>query len=212
MDRDEFHGLPEVKQAPAIGYSIVSNMGGDRQMTVQCFVAEDEDLAVINSKIDRIFSVLDRKKAHYDLTKLEKEIEEVGRHLRNFLNAIPMAEKTAEHQIAVLKVKLAEQEKYRDELEKDGYNEHIKSGRKGNYVPKGHALSKINAVNAEIEKTREAIAAVPKDTEQHRETTRVNVQRYKDDLKKRRAEINDLRMIAGLPPYMEFLVEETAEV
>lgn len=209
QDQDNDFGL---KPGTAIGYSIASNMGGDRQMTVQCFVAEDEPEEVINRKIDRVMAVLDRQKAKYDLSKLEREFEEVALHTRNFLNAIPMAAKAAEAQKQTLEAELLGMQEARKEVYDEAYAAHVKAGRRGQFSPKGSLEGQLRNMDAQINKAKLAIQALPADTAQHRDQTVVNVRKYQDDLKKRRMEINDLRKLAGLDAYTLFEAEETAEV
>jgi CRISPR/Cas system CSM-associated protein Csm5 (group 7 of RAMP superfamily) len=210
MDRDMGDTGLDLK-APAIGYSIVVNMGGDRQMTVQCFVGEGEDEGVIAARIDKVFRICDRQKAKYDLEKLYKQFEESGRHLRNFLNAIPIAEKQSRHQIAALKVELAEKEAYRKQVFEEGYQKHVTAGRKGVFTPGGALAGQLRAIDSEIQKVKDKITAVPADTEQHKQKVLIDVQRYQDDLHKQRLVIDDLRKLAGLGPYLEFLDEERAD-
>lgn len=200
----------DLKPATAIGYSIAVNMGGDRQMTVQCFVGEDEDDECINRRIDKVFRVVDRQKARYDLDKQYSEFEEAARHLRNFLNAIPLAEKNSLHQTAALKVELAAKEGARKEVWEEGYQAHLTGRRKGEFVPGGALKGRLAAMDSEIQKVREKIAAVPADTDQHKAKVLIDVRRYQDDLHKRRLYINDLRKLAGLGEYTEFLDEEKA--
>ncbi len=211
MGQDRDPSLP-LKQATAIGYSIVCNLGGDRQMTVQCFVEEDEADEIINTRIDKVFRVLDRKKAQYDLSKLETEFEEVGRHLRNFLNAIPVAEKTAQHQEALLTVRLNEQRLAREEVYQRGYAAHNTAGRRGAFTPTGALKGQLGGMDIEIKKTEDALKALPNDTAQHRSQVAENVRKYQDDLAKRRVAINDLRKLAGLSDYDLFMAEQTTVV
>ena len=66
--------MSDDKPATAIGYSIVVNLDGNRQVTAQCFVAENEDDAAINGKFDRVFAILDRQKARYDVVNERDEL------------------------------------------------------------------------------------------------------------------------------------------
>jgi hypothetical protein len=209
QDKDESFGL---KPATAIGYSIISNLGGERQMTVQCFVAEDEDIEVINRRIDRVLAVVDRQKAKYDLAKREQEFEEVALHTRNFLNAIPMAERAAQAQVETLKAELLGMQEARKEVHDEAYSAHVAAGRRGQFRPKGSLEGQLRNMDNEIAKKKLAIEGLPADTAQHRDQTLINIRKYQDDLKKRRGEINDLRKLAGLDNYTAFMDEETAEV
>lgn len=209
QDKDDSFGL---KPGVAIGYSLACALGGDRQMTVQCFVDEAEDDETVNRKIDRVFRVMDRQKAKYDLDKEEREFEEVGRHLRNFLNAIPQAKMAAQAQQKTLEAELLGMQDARKEVHDEAYAAFKASGRKGQFQPRGALEGRLRNMDAEIQKKRDKIAALPNDIAQHRSETVQNVLKYQADLKKRRAHINDLRRLAGLGVNTDFIAEETAEV
>lgn len=204
--------MPKPSPAPAIGYSMVLQLGNERQMTVQCFVSEDESDDTINRKIDKVFRAANRQKAIYDLSSLEEKFEETGRHLRNFLNALPLAKQDADRRKAVLAVELQGKRDARAEVYQEAYGQHVSSGRRGDFRPTGHTASRLAAMDAEIKKAEEAIAALPNDLEQHRQTTANNIWKYQDDLKKQRRRINDLRHLSGLAPYTEFEAEENMTV
>lgn len=202
----------EPKPEPVVAGSVVVNCGGDRQINLNFHFGRDEDPSVQNAILDKIMALGDRQQARYSLKKMEDEFEEVGRHLRNFLNAIPVAEKMAQHQLAVLNAKLVAQREARDDVFKQGYEAHGASKRRGVFEPTGALKGRLNGMDIEIKKTEEAIAAVPADTAQHKSQTAVNIQKYQDDLKKRRAAINDLRKLAGLEPNTLFMDEQEAKV
>lgn len=203
---------PEPKPEAVVAFSLVVGCGDARQMNFNAHFGRDEDPAVQNAIIDKIMALGDRQKARYDLSKMESEFEEVGRHLRNFLNAIPIAEKTAEHQLAVLNAKLVAQRGARDDVFKAGYEAHGVSKRRGVFEPAGALKGRLNGMDIDIAKTEAAIAAVPADVAQGRSLTATNVLKYQDDLKKRRAQINDLRKVAGLDPNTLFMEEQDAKV
>lgn len=210
MDKDQSDKGFELKPATAIGYSVAVNMGGDRQMTVQCFVGEDEPDAAINAKMDKVFRIVDRQKARYDLDKEYKEFEEIGRHLRNFLNAIPIAEKNAQFQTAALAVELNAKQEARKEVFDGAYSQHVANHRRGEFKPGGALNGRLAAMDSEIQKVKDKIAAIPADTQQNKDVTLVNIRKYQDDMRKRRLHINNLHTLAGLSPYAEFEMEETA--
>jgi len=56
-------------------------------------------------------------------------------------------------------------------------------------------------MDSEIEKKKAAIVANPADADQQRQIAVNNIYAKQDDLKKRRAAINDLRKLAGLPEH-----------
>lgn len=203
---------PHVSMASPLGAVTITAALGDRrqiQMAINVSAADPIDLQ--NEMLDRAMTLLDRQQARYDLEKEEKAFEETARHVRNFLNAIPIAEDGVKRQIAVLKVELAGMEDARKEVVNAAVAEHATNNRRGPYEPKGATLSRINAIQGEIDKKKAAIAAAPRDAEQHREQAVVNVRKYQDDMAKQRAKINDLRHMAGLPKYEGFEAEESAD-
>ena len=64
-----------MSEAPALGYSIVANLGDNRQITAQCFVAHDEPLSVVNDHIDKVMRVIDRQRATYQIKELQTELD-----------------------------------------------------------------------------------------------------------------------------------------
>lgn len=207
MDRpeDEFHAdaKPAIPKA-VVAFSVVLNVGGDRQVSFNGHFDRDDDQESQNRIVDRVMAVGDRQKAKYDLEKAENEFEEAARHLRNFLNAVPMAEKEVEYRVAVLKVELAEMIKVRNERYNEYAAKHVADRRKGPFEPRGAQIGALANMDNEIEKKRHAIEAAPKDAEQQRQISLNNIYVKQDDLKKRRAHIDDLRRLAGLGPH-EFM-------
>ena len=204
---------PHVSLASPLGaVTITAALGDRRQIQMALNISAADPIELQNEMLDRAMALMDRQAARYDLEKLERQAEETGRHLRNFLNAIPVAEKTAAHQLAALKVELAAKKDLRDGIYKDGYDAHVNGGRRGEYKPAGAVLNKLNAADADIRKVEEAIAALPNDTAQHRQQTVINIHKYQDDLREQRRKINDLRSLAGLPAYDLFLSEQEAKV
>lgn len=204
---------PHVSLAsPLAAVKIAVALGDRRQMEMAINISAADPPEVQDAMLQNALDRMDRIQARYDLEQLEKRFEETGRHLRNFLNAIPVAEQAEKHRTAVLNVELATKRDARKEAYEEGYNAHVSSGRKGTYEPKGALLSRLNGMDAEIRKVEEAIAALPNDTAQHKATTVTNIQKYQDDLRDQRRKINDLRTLAGLPAYELFMVEQEAKV
>jgi hypothetical protein len=71
----------DAPKGPAIGYSIIANLGEKRQMTVQYFVDGDEPLSVIHANVDRTLAVLDRQIARYEIGDLKKELADLQKTL-----------------------------------------------------------------------------------------------------------------------------------
>ncbi len=210
-ENEDFTGTV-LKPEPVIAVTITCNLGGERQMNLAAHFERDTPAAEQNAILDRVMAIADRQKARYDLDKEEENFKIVGLNTRNAILAISSAEETTKSQIERLKIELGAKEEARQEIFKAAYDSHVASGRRGEFVPKGVILQKINLADAEIAKTRAALTAAPADAEQHRKQLVGSIQRNQEDMRLRRKHINELRSIAGLPPNDDFMDAETAQV
>lgn len=200
MDRpDNEERRVAVTPAPAIGYSVAAVLGDRRNMTVQCFVGEDEADDVVNAKIDRIMRVVDRQQAFYDIEAELEGFHKVGAALQQLIDGLPIAERNYNEQRARLVVEVQAKEDARKSAYSDGYNEHVKRGGRGDYVPKGHVAADLARMDADIAQTQEKITKMPADRAQHRQELVNSIAHYQGDLKKRRAKVNEILDKIGKP-------------
>jgi hypothetical protein len=61
--------------APALGFSVIANLGDNRQLTCQCFVDVDAPLSDINGRIDKVQAVINRQQAVYKIKDFQLEHE-----------------------------------------------------------------------------------------------------------------------------------------
>lgn len=178
-------GKAAVAPAPALGMSVVTNMPGDRQFTLQCFVASDAPLDEQNGLADRMFRMVDRQKARYEIegivaeltlhnTKLAEMEEDYARTEGEFQRA----QDTLRTQIAVC----AEAEKDARDM---GYSAHVSGGRRGDYHPKGHVLQSINTSQAQAKMYKDQLAKNVAEREKYILSIETNRQRFKDEIKRR---------------------------
>jgi len=164
--------------APAIGYSIVANLPGDRQVTVQCFVAEDEENEAVNKRLDRAFGFLDRQKARYEIPEIKDKIEEQEATLAQMERDLAAADEAFEKSQAELDIGMKTAVDTRDSFVQRGYNEHVASGRRGEYEPRGSDKARIDqhqSVIADYTAQKEKNIA---EREQYRNNIVVGKRRY----------------------------------
>lgn len=212
MDRDQqaFAGAA-VRPEPVVAVTITCNLGGERQMQLAAHFNRDASEEEQNAILDRVMRTADRQKARYDLEKLEENFNLCGLNTRNVITAMGAAESELKTRVARLKIELVAKEEARKDVHDEAYQAHAKD-RSGPFVPKGHILQRLNAMDLEIANARAAVEAAPKDAEQERAKLIASIQRNQEDLRIRRKQINDLRQLAGLSPNTEFTDAETAEV
>ena len=137
----------------AIGMSVVANFGRDRQATLQTHVAQDQTEAEIDSQVDRLFRVIDRQKARYEIIDLEDELVKHAQTLALFREDHDRLEAEHQHKVAGLKIQIEEIDATAARARETGYQEHVTSGRQTEYQPKG-------ATKAAIERAAQAAKAV----------------------------------------------------
>ncbi|MDE2426663.1 MAG: hypothetical protein KGO96_12225 [Elusimicrobia bacterium] len=79
--------------APALGFSIVANLGDNRQITCQCFVDVTEELPAIHQRIDLVQAVIDRQQAKYQVKDHRAELEkhkQAYQRLQDDLNSVEL--------------------------------------------------------------------------------------------------------------------------
>lgn len=211
QDMDDFTGKVSAA-SPLSAVTITCGLGDRRQMQIAVNLCFSDPVEVQNSILDGAMMLMDRQQARYDLEELEKNFTQVGLTTRNLIAAMSGAEVEVKGRVERLKAELAGKEEGRKQVHDDAYADHKVSGRRGEFAPKGNILQKLNVMDADIQKTRDAIVAAPADAAQHRATLVQNVQRHQEDLRVRRLKINDLRLLAGLAPNTEYEDAENAKV
>lgn len=213
MDRDTNAFAGNVSAAnPLAMVTLTCALGDRRQMQMAINISCADAPQVQNEMLDRAMAIMDRQQARYDLEELEKNFTQVGLTTRNLIAAMAGAEVEVTGRVERLKAELAGKEEGRKAVHDQAYAEHASSGRRGAFAPKGAVLQRLNVMDADIQKTKDAIAAAPQDAAQHRATLAQNVLRHQEDLRVRRLKINDLRKLAGLDPNQEYLDAETAVI
>jgi len=178
-------------EAPALGYSIVANLGGDRQITVQCFVASDEALSSINDKIDRALAVVDRQKARYELVDLRAEYDKVAKTYSQFKEDYARIEADYAASQATLDEDLTKALALYDDEYQSGYNAHVESGRRGEYKPTGHRQSALLAIKGHQEKLKEARAKNEAERAAAVQNVEISIRRYEDEIARLAARISE---------------------
>ena len=147
--------MSEAKPTPAIGYSILANIGDDRQVTFQHFVGEDESDEAANAAIDRIMRIIDRQKAIRRIPDLVKERNQVEGQLTQFARDLAAVEADYAAREEARKKLILELQVKRKETYDAGYAEHATSGRRGSYEPAGRRASMISTLDTDISKQLE---------------------------------------------------------
>ena len=183
--------------APALGYSVVVNLDGNRQLTMQCFVAEDEPAEVVNAKLDRVFAVIDRQKARYDIVGEREELEKESAALAQFEEDLARVDADFEKAQAGLREQVVEMTTQKTQALEGGYNQHNAAGRRGEYVPSGHTKQTVNAAEAALRNVAETLHKNEAERDQHRLGVEISIDRYHKAIAARKERIATLEKTLG---------------
>ena len=183
--------------AQALGMSLVQNVPGDRQVTFQCFIASDESLEAQNALIDRMALLAERQRAKGEAVQLVAEVEKREAVIARYGD--DKARIDHEHEVAQAKrtVEMSEWLSQAETAEREGYDEHVKGGRRGAYVPSGGRKQRIDAFKAQAKKVEESIAAANAEREKHLSNHAVILQQHTEDLDKARFNLQRLERLIG---------------
>lgn len=163
-----------MSDAAALGYSIVANLGDNRQITAQCFVASDAPLAEINAQIDKVQAVLDRQRAKYSIKDLIEERKQQATTLQRAEDDLARVEGEFKTQQATLNTRLgllAEEVKQIDDAA-------YAKGRSGGAV--GHEKARRNALVAEQAEIQSAMEKAREERGQHHHNVVISIARFRE--------------------------------
>lgn len=143
--------MPEdTPAAPALGFSITSNITDRSQIVVQSFVPLDASSEEINAVLDKVMKACDRQRAKYliDDCKLKLTMEE---------NSLAAQKKVLETNVS----KLAD-------LKNAYQNEWDTSGRKSEFKMSHQQQSNVERVQTDIENMKKTVEAMEQNVARNR--------------------------------------------
>lgn len=183
--------MPETTQAPALGYSIVANLGGDRQMTVQCFADSEEPVASIHAKIDKAMVVIDRQRAKYRLTELVEERHKQAVTLGRAEDDLARVEGEFQTEQARIDAQLGYLSEQIAEIDKVANAR----GRTGGAV--GAEKARQKAMREEVKSLVEVKSKQQAEREQHRQNVIISIARFKESIEKLDQDLAECKALIG---------------
>lgn len=176
--------------APALGYSILANLGDEKQLTVQCFVDSEASLGDIHAALDKALVVIDRQKARYKVKDLRVELEKMQRtlgqmeaDLGNLETAFEANQKAVDERIADCKARV-------NEINAAAYGR----GREG---PVGADKAQVSALTKELAHHAEEKAKAQAERKQARDNTAVTIGRYQEEIARVTAQVAECEALIG---------------
>ena len=159
--------------APALGFSIVANLGDNRQITCQCFVDVDEDLPVIHARIDKVQSVIDRQRARYEIADITKERETAAKTLQRAKDDLARVE-------GEFQATMAENDRRLVDIAQSISEINTAAAERGRGSPAGADKSRV----ATLERERKEIAAIKDknnaERDQYLQNVLVSIERFEE--------------------------------
>ena len=176
--------------APAIGYSILCNLDGSHQLTVQCFAGEDETDEVVNAKVDRIFRVVDRQKARYDIETIKDDLDVHEKALANLLIGLGKADLDFDRGQAQLDIQIGECKQMIEAARTKVYNDNVASGRTPDRAARGHAGANISRFETAIKSYEADKTKKVAERDQYREGVILNREKLEKEIGNLKAKLD----------------------
>jgi hypothetical protein len=184
--------MDEPIKVPAIGYSVLANLGDEKQITFQHFVAADDSDATVNACLDRIVGLIDRQKARIQLPTLRDELAEHERTLAQFVEDKARLDIEFNAAQARRDIQIVTLNKTVDTITNDAAEQHAATGRQAAYKPTGVVKTNIERQKAGIAAIeQEKVTAVAERDQAHAHFD-VSVKRYEGEIERRKAKIAEL--------------------
>lgn len=193
---------------PAIDITIAASLGDGRQLQLRTAILQETETDVSNAVLDKVMKLADRQKAIYDLEVAERDFRKSGFALANFIAQIPYVELTQRQLREQWENEIAGLEADKQLMLENAIADHIKSGRQGDYTPRGNVKANLEAHSRAIAQKNENIRRSEADREQERDKALSIVYAHQRELKSLREKVDSLRATAGMEPSTEFLEEE----
>jgi len=166
-----------VINVPGLGYSIIANLGDDRQLTVQCYAPSDEELPVIHAAVDKAMAVVDRQRAKYKLKDYEAERDKLVKTLRNFEDDLGRCEETFILETEKIDAMLLEFSGKVGKIEAEARD-------RGRRKPVGAEAAQVNAINGRMKELTAAKEKLVAERNQQRANLATTVGRYREEIEK----------------------------
>lgn len=192
--------MDQTPKLPAIGISYIAQLGGDRQMTLQTFVAREDSPEAANRVIDHMIALGERQKARFDLDREEEQFHLKGAAIENMIRAIPHAEEN--HRLLLAdKLKAIGDLEAKSEAEiAEGYDEHALGGRKGSYSLTGARKQRVEGMARDLARHKADVEKAEAERSQFLQNQEHTILHHQTEFLKMRSRINNMRSTGGLPP------------
>ena len=191
MEAEAAHGSgpPAVNPAPALGYSITANLGGNTQIVVQCFAGEDEPDAIVNGKIDRVMRVIDRQRAKYEIIDLRSELDTLTLNVARARENLAIIDRDTEKRLAQFDVQILETQRSKQATLDKWYAHQRGTGRSGTGQPGGSTKSSLDGHEAAIKSYQEQKESLKAEQAKGRAEFDANLPRFNQEVERIQAKI-----------------------
>lgn len=180
---------------PAVGVSVTMNLGDNRQIVLQTFFPQEAPLAEKNKVADMLLRVGDRQKARYEIVDLRKELDQHITALARFEDDLASVEERHEKEVAKKNIELLEINEAVANETKSGYEDHVRSGRRDAYTPRGHRAANIDKLNSDVKRVAEEKHKLEAERNQAMQGIQKSIIRYKEEIAKYQARIEECTLL-----------------
>lgn len=189
--------MSEVVQAPALGFSILANLGGNRQLTLQGFFPMDTAKADADALLDKAMGYAERLEAKELLPGLKLELAKLESTLTEMDAAIAKIDEEYAKARKVLEDEFARQAEASEAVANKDYDEQAASGRAslGKLLPKN--TQAYNAAEAAKKSCADALVRMEAEKDMERFNHANNRKKFLQDIEKHTTWIAEKSALIG---------------
>jgi len=184
-------------KAPAVGVSILKNLGGNAQITLQTFYPQDATSAEADSIIDALVFRVNRQGAMAEIPDLQEELTKHEKTAAQFDEDFARVEAEFQHAQAARVVEAKTLEVDRKKIHDEAYAEHAKSGRQTAFEPRGHVKQILSRHDAALSRLTSEIEKAQAERDQAVNNLNISRERYAAEIARLKSEISKRTALLG---------------
>lgn len=203
MSGENVVSLHETKDADetviiaGVDAALVTTLEDGRQIQMRTTFPQGAPRSEIDATFDKLFGVVDRQKARYELSALRKDVTKHRKMLRNQEHDIARLDQQHEVKMAEIAAQAEALNVDQDRVYNAAVEQHNASGKKGQFKPQGHTAARLDGIDAQRRKLAEERDRAESERATAFQNYKVSGDRFREEIATLESEIAERERIIG---------------
>lgn len=163
------------QEAPALGFSLQIDLGAGRVATMQTFLPNSCDITELNAMLDKMTRAGDRQRAHYKIEELKLQLQRENDFINQAKDDLARIDGEHDKTQAQRHADMQMFQKQIDAAMELARDNHVGSGRRSEFAPKGTTKSAVDAGKNAVKKIVTDIATAENEREKAHQNLRTTI-------------------------------------